>query len=48
ADKHLHEAIGHAGEAKAHGEMGHAGEAVKHAEAAKSHAKEAMQEGGNA
>ncbi|MCA9476915.1 MAG: metal-binding protein SmbP, partial [Nitrospira sp.] len=29
-------------------EMGHACEAVKQAEAAKSHAKDAMQEGGNA
>lgn len=47
ADTHLHEAIGYAGEAKAHGEMGHAGEAVKHAEEAKSHAKNAMKEGEN-
>ncbi|HSF10783.1 MAG TPA: small metal-binding protein SmbP [Nitrospirales bacterium] len=48
ADKHLHEAIGHAGEAKAHGEMGHAGEAAKHAEEALLHADAAKQEGANA
>jgi small metal-binding protein len=48
ADKHLPEAIGHAGEAKAHGEMGHAAEATKHAEEAVSHADAAKQEGANA
>ena len=48
ADTHLHEAIGHASEAKAHGEMGHADEATKHAEEALSHADAAKQEGANA